>query len=135
MSPADHCRGAGGAGGGGNRFAEAAAGFDGLRVGGFCTSGAGGSAAALPDVEPVGSALMMLTGGIEADEGKLNRDVDDTADGLAPGALGPAAGAIEDVAGGAAASTGTLPGDQLATYCVICASNACSFKLAFTRLV
>ena len=124
LSPVDHCvRCGGGAGGGGRRPADAVAGLfaDGLRAGGFRTSGAGGSADALPDdVDPVGSALMMLTGGIEADEGKLNRDTDGDVEAL--GALGGTT--IADVTGGAAADAATLLGDQLATYCVTCASKA-----------
>ena len=123
-------RGGEGAGGGGSRLAAAAAGLfaDGLRAGGFCALGAGGSVDALfGDVEPVGSALMMLTGGIEADEGKLNRDTDGTVEALGCDAM--AAGA-----GDATAVVTTLPPGQLAAYCVTCASNAWSFRLVFTRL-
>ena len=75
----------GGTGGGGSR---AAAGLfaDWRRAGGFFGSDAGGSVdapdALFGDVDPVGSALMMLTGGIEADEGKLNRDTAGAAEAL-----------------------------------------------------
>ena len=79
-----------------------------LRAGGFCTSGGGGSADALfGDVEPVGSALMMLTGGIDADDGKLNRDTEDVVDGLG-------GSATADGTGDATTVVATYPAGQFA---------------------